>query len=369
MGFNLGELVQSTKYRKFIQYLYGWGAAVVLAGALFKLQHWPGAGLMLTIGMSTEAVIFFFSAFEPLPVEYDWTMVYPELAGVTDDVSGFVSNRNASSLDPGMLESIITSALVKAGGVGAAGANGGQIAAGASSGAVGGAAASPQGAGNGGAFVFTQKFNEMLEKAQIGPELFAKVGVGLGRLSEASNGIARISDAVKSTEVFSQNLQRAGNAVGKFAESYENSGALMSRSAQVLSQSMEGTARSMDESGKSFTKQVQEAMGKVSANMAAASASVEKNVADTGKELAGLNKNLQALNSAQAEQVKDAQRRLQDSEKLSAGVEDMIKRLTKTVEDSQKYSQSVSQLTANVSQLNAIYGNMLSAVTSIVGGK
>ena len=103
MGFNIGELVQSTKYRKFIQYLYGWGASIVLLGALFKLQHWPGAGLMLTLGMSVEAVIFFFSAFEPLPTEYDWTIVYPELAGVTDDVAGISSmGRGGSSLDPGM---------------------------------------------------------------------------------------------------------------------------------------------------------------------------------------------------------------------------------------------------------------------------
>lgn len=369
MGFNLGELVQSTKYRKFIQYLYGWGASVVLLGALFKLQHWPGAGLMLTIGMSTEAVIFFFSAFEPLPVEYDWTIVYPELAGVTDDVSGLLSNRGSSSLDPGMLESIITSALVKAGGAGVSSAGVGNIESGVRTGASGGGATSVQNAGNSGAFVFTQKFNDMLEKAQIGPELFAKVGVGLDRLSEASNGIARISDAVKSTEVFSQNLQRAGNAVGKFAESYENSGALMSRSAQVLSQSLEGTAKSMDDAGKSFSKQVQEAISKVSTNLTAASAGVEKNVTDTGSELANLHKNLQALNTAQAEQVKSVQRKLQETDKLSAGVEDMIKRLAKTVEDSQKYSQSVSQLTANVSQLNTIYGNMLSAMTSIVGNK
>lgn len=366
MGFNIGELVESTKYRTFIKYLYGWGASVVLLGALFKLQHWPGAGIMLTIGMSVEAVIFFFSAFEPLPVEYDWTIVYPELAGVTDDVSGLVSNRGSSSLDPGMLESIITSALVKAGGAGVSGASAVQLPGGDRS---GGGASAVQNAGSSGAFVFTQKFNDMLEKAQIGPELFAKVGVGLDRLSEASNGIARISDAVKSTEVFSQNLQRAGNAVGKFAESYENSGALMSRSAQVLSQSLEGTAKSLDESGKSFSKQVHEAIGKVSTQLTSASASVEKNVSETGEALVSLNKNLQALSNAQAEQVKSVARSMQGTDKLSVGVEDMIKRLTKTVEDSQKYSQSVAKLTENVSQLNAIYGNMLSAVTSVVGHK
>lgn len=69
----------SKKWKRFMAYLYGWGASIVLIGALFKIQHWPGAGIMLTIGLSTEAIIFFFSAFEPLHEEPDWSLVYPEL--------------------------------------------------------------------------------------------------------------------------------------------------------------------------------------------------------------------------------------------------------------------------------------------------
>ena len=65
--------------------LYGFGAAVVIVGALFKIQHWPGAGLMLIVGLGTEAVIFMFSAFEPIHEEYDWSLVYPELAGMNDE--------------------------------------------------------------------------------------------------------------------------------------------------------------------------------------------------------------------------------------------------------------------------------------------
>ena len=45
--------------------LYGIGAAVVIVGALFKIQHWPMASLLLIVGLTTEAIIFFFSAFEP----------------------------------------------------------------------------------------------------------------------------------------------------------------------------------------------------------------------------------------------------------------------------------------------------------------
>jgi gliding motility-associated protein GldL len=53
---------------------------IVIVGAMFKIMHWPGAGPMLVIGLSTEAVIFIFSAFEPIHEDPDWTLVYPELA-------------------------------------------------------------------------------------------------------------------------------------------------------------------------------------------------------------------------------------------------------------------------------------------------
>jgi hypothetical protein len=80
MGFN--EIVRSRGYKNFMSKMYGIGAAVVILGALFKINHYPGANLMLILGLGAEAVIFFFSAFEPLHEEVDWSLVYPELAGV-----------------------------------------------------------------------------------------------------------------------------------------------------------------------------------------------------------------------------------------------------------------------------------------------
>jgi len=65
--------------------LYGIGAAVVILGALFKIQHWTFADEMLIVGLGTEAIIFFFSAFEKPHAEHDWSLVYPELAGMNDD--------------------------------------------------------------------------------------------------------------------------------------------------------------------------------------------------------------------------------------------------------------------------------------------
>ncbi|MFZ4671595.1 MAG: gliding motility protein GldL [Flavobacterium sp.] len=67
--------------KKTMNFAYGMGAAVVIIGALFKIQHWTGASLMLIIGLSVEALIFGLSAFDPVDKELDWSLVYPELAG------------------------------------------------------------------------------------------------------------------------------------------------------------------------------------------------------------------------------------------------------------------------------------------------
>ena len=72
--------------KKAMNFAYGMGAAVVIIGALFKLMHWPGASLMLIVGLSTEALIFGLSAFDEPETDLDWTLVYPELAnGVAND--------------------------------------------------------------------------------------------------------------------------------------------------------------------------------------------------------------------------------------------------------------------------------------------
>jgi len=79
------KFLDSKKGKNFMAKLYGIGAAVVILGALFKIQHWTFADEMLIVGLGTEAIIFFFSAFEKSHAEYDWSLVYPELAGMNDD--------------------------------------------------------------------------------------------------------------------------------------------------------------------------------------------------------------------------------------------------------------------------------------------
>ena len=79
------KFFQTKAGQNFMAKLYGIGASIVILGAMFKILHWPGADLMLTIGLTTEAIIFFISAFEKPPADYDWSVVYPELAEMDDD--------------------------------------------------------------------------------------------------------------------------------------------------------------------------------------------------------------------------------------------------------------------------------------------
>lgn len=78
----LTEFVTSPAYKKFMGYVYGFGAAVAIIGALFKILHLPGASVMLVAGLGVEALIFALSSFEPPHETPDWSLVYPELAGL-----------------------------------------------------------------------------------------------------------------------------------------------------------------------------------------------------------------------------------------------------------------------------------------------
>lgn len=78
----LTELVMSPAYKKFMAYVYGFGASIAIIGALFKILHLPGASVMLVAGLGVEALIFGLSSFEPPHEMPDWTLVYPELCGL-----------------------------------------------------------------------------------------------------------------------------------------------------------------------------------------------------------------------------------------------------------------------------------------------
>lgn len=81
---------------KTFNILYSVGASVVILGALFKLLHVPGADFMLILGMGTEAIIFFISAFDEPAKEPNWEVVYP---GIYDKESNLTSEEKQTMME------------------------------------------------------------------------------------------------------------------------------------------------------------------------------------------------------------------------------------------------------------------------------
>jgi len=288
----LAEIVQSSGWKNFIAKLYGLGASVVIIGALFKIQHWPGAAVMLTLGLGVEALIFFFSAFEPLHEEVDWSLVYPELAGISDDdiEESLHSNR----------------------GRGGSGGGGGY--------------------GGGAGAVALAKFDEMLENAEISPDLFQKLGVGMKKLSETTANLSTMDDVNAASIKYASAINSANDSLIKLNESYQT------------------TTKAIDETGLTYH------------NIADSLSIIEVGGKSYQNQLEEVNKNLSALNAIYELQKKSADNHVKESDALFKGIEGLMKDLTDSAGDTKIYREQVSKLNNNLSALNNVYGNMLAAM-------
>lgn len=318
MGFNITEIVESKGWKKFMAKLYGWGAAVVIVGALFKIMHWPGAGPMLVVGLSTEAVIFFFSAFEPLHEEIDWSLVYPELAGMHDDVlEEHHDDANKKDHHKSALE----------------------------------------------------KFDELINGAEITPNLFEKLGKGLNNLSETTSKISDISNASVATQDYITNIKSASTSFNNLSDSYNKSVQDLNQSAGHLSSTYAKTAEIVANTNNELASKITTAgdglfqtYKKITDSLQSGSSSIvdtNKNYAD---QLEFLTKNLSALNAVYELQLQGTNEQMKASEQLYSGIHEVLTNLKDSVDDTKKYREEVSKLSNNLAALNTIYGNMLTAM-------
>ncbi len=410
MGFNISEIVQGSGWKNFMKYLYGWGASIVILGALFKILHLPGAATMLMFGMGIEAIIFFFSAFEPIHEEVDWTLVYPELAGMSDEeeLRKYRSDsKHGGPLDADSIKDIISSVVASSGGGQAAQSSGS-------------AQVQQVSAGVGGALVFTEKFNKMLENAEIGPELFDKVGKGLTKLGDTSAKLADISNAALATNEYTDKMKKASESIGSFTESYSKSGQVLNESINILSENYQKTAGLVADSGQDFMSGVSKSVTNLQDQLSKAGETVSGRITESGNKVATelstsangltstykqatdslnqtyqqlsdsmkangslisegsggykeqlerLNKNMSALNAAHELHIQETNQRLKEAEKVYAGVDGMMKKINTSVSETEKFAQALELLNKNISSLNSVYGNMLSAMNVMSNGK
>ena len=187
-------MAQSKSTKKMFNMAYGIGAAIVIVGALFKIQHWPYGSLILTIGMIVEAIVFFISAFDAVEEDLDWTKVYPELG----DADG-------------------------------------------------------EGAGVNG--MLSQKLDNLLQEAQVDTELMTNLGNSIKSFHTAAEGLSVASESISSTVKYNKQVELAATQMeslnGLYQVQMENSNKQaelnnsMIENSELLKEQMESLASNL----------------------------------------------------------------------------------------------------------------------------
>lgn len=262
----MSKLGKVKGFKRFLHLASCIGAAVVILGALFKIMHWPGASQMLIVGLGTEAFLFCLFAADIPHEEVDWTLAYPELAGMGHD--GESEALEAASNLP-----------------------------------------------------VSNQLDKLLEDAKIGPDLIESLGNGMRSLSDSANKMGDISNAHLATNDYVDSVKSASKNVSTLADTY-----------QKAADSISSLATAND-AGYSI-----------------------------GESLNSVSKNLSALNATYELQLQGSRQHLDATNKFYDGLSDLMKNLHDSVDDTKKYRQEMSTLSTNLTALNTIYGNMLSAM-------
>lgn len=239
--------------RVYLNYAYSFGAAIVIAGALFKIMHWPFANAMLIAGMGTEVIIFIISGFEPqaaMHAEYEWERVYPELAD-----EGPV-NKNQKPL--------------------------------------------------------TQQLDKMLSDAKVGPDLINSLGRGFTSLGESVKKMNDLTDATVAANDFSKNAKNAAGQINTFAQAAAtattavNSIGAGAEHTKVYHEQVQSMVKNLSQLNAIYELELQDsnnhlkAMNKFFGNLNSAAQALSETANDATKykeNLSQLNKNLASLNA------------------------------------------------------------------------
>ncbi|MEJ6792307.1 MAG: gliding motility protein GldL [Lacinutrix sp.] len=165
--------------------IYGLGAAIVIVGALFKIQHWPYGSEILTLGMIVEALVFTYSAFEKQQSDLDWSLVYPELAGG-------MTTKKGKKEEPKDAEGLLS-----------------------------------------------QKLDNLLKDAKIDGELMASLGSGIKNFEDAAKGISPSLEAMSATKKYGEEMSLAAAQMESLNSLYKVQMETASRQATINEESVE----------------------------------------------------------------------------------------------------------------------------------
>jgi len=345
----LDKMLESKVYKNLSSKLYGWGASAVIIGALFKIEHWQGASTMLIIGLSMEAIIFFVSAFEHPPIMPDWSLVYPELWGIYHE--GPMSEEfEARDKRKGLVEKKDS---------------------------------------------VTQELDKMLEEAKIGPELIASLAKGMNNLSENAKNLSTVSGAADVTEKFVANLSNASDSVKKLSSAYAKTEETMSKQVGVTEEfvnNIKSASNAANASSNAYKTVSENLKNEINANeeyvnsikqatqsakmlgekytqsaesLTKSAQAIELSEVDGGfysEQIGRITKNLSALNAIYELQCQGANQQVEKVKQMEESISKFVSNLNLTSESISTYKERADILSQNLSALNQVYGNMLSAM-------
>jgi gliding motility-associated protein GldL len=388
---NLNSLVRSKGYKNFMSKLYGLGASVVIVGALFKITHMKGADLMLWVGLMTEAIIFAFSAFEPPHVEPDWSLVYPELAGMYGPHESEIEIDSAKptsvteALDDMLKQANIEPALI------ASLATGLQNLSDTTQNMnkfTNAAVVSDEFVGNiknasKTANVLTESYRKTAEALDVESQSSKEHVAQLHTISTTAANLTKVynqaADSLKTEitarELLNENVVNAANSAGKLLEKYNKSAEVLSKAAEAIDFSIEDGQGYKEQLGKvtknlgnlnaMYEMQLKYSETQITTSDAAMQAynALLTKVTDSAAATSQLQKNLGALNTAFEAQISNTIKQAEHTEALQMTFEEFLTMMKRSIEQTNKYQQQAEQLSKNLAALNGVYGNMLSAMT------
>ncbi len=308
------KIFHSKGYKITMNYVYGWGACLVIVGALFKIMHFRGAGIVLSVGMIVEAVIFFLSAFEPQPDHYNWSKVFPELS---DDLS-------------------------EGGVVGISGPNKG--------------------------------VNSQL----IDGEDAQRIKEGISRLTETVEGISDISNAVAATDKYANSITAASAAMDTLKDKSSVAAQNLELSVENIQEGYKIVSDNLIETGNRFNEKISNKINELTQKIESSGNEFERlgslvgDYAGFVKQFEGnyrgaasnLAENMGALNVLYEMQLKGTNEYINKFSGIQNNINEMADNISLTLDNTRLHKNESEALGKNISSLNTVYGNMLSVLNN-----
>lgn len=318
------KFLSKDKGRRFFQFFYNWGAAIVIIGALAKLEHWPyGLGtILLTLGLLTEFFVFFISAFDTPAKEYEWGRVFPVLdTNDADDRPQFGNgNGNGGAVIAGVEGDEGTGIVTGSGGpiIIGGGVFGGGMA------AEGGETPSP------GA---VKKSFGIPNNVDITEEDTNALTASIKKMAGAADQLSKMAELADVTQQYLDKLTAMSENMDRFSN-VTNDLSNVSDTLLTSYKSIVDDPDAITENSKSYVHQMD-----------------------------SLNQNVAKLNNIYEIQIQSINSQMEAISRINAGLLRMKDMYEGSVMDSTVFKSETEKMTHHIASLNAVYARLLNAMT------